>query len=216
MASAARERRPTVTDGLMSMLPARQGHFRLESGLHTDLWLTLDALFVSPRALMPFTAALAGRLRPFGASTVCGPLVGGAFLAQAVATELGLQFCFSEPIPSSASPDLFAVEYQLPRELRKRLHGEQVALVDDVISAGSSVRATAGALGAAGASIVAVGTLLALGSMAIDHFGSLGIPLEALERLPFSTWDPATCPLCGAGVPLEDPVQARGVAPSDS
>lgn len=189
---------------VLSALPARRGHFRLESGLHTAVWLTLDALFLSPRDLAPLTTALADRLRPFGATAVCGPLLGGAFLAQALATELGLRFHYSEPRPASVASGLFNAEYSFPPELLRRLRGEKVALVDDVISAGSSVRATAEALSAGGATIVVVGSLLTLGTVGIDHFGGLGIPFEALERRDFMIWNPADCPLCRAGVVLED------------
>jgi len=196
-----------MTHDLLTVVPVRQGHFRLESGMHTDLWLTLDALFVSPRDLTPLTTALAGRLRPYGVSAVCGPLLGGAFLAHAVATFLGVGFYFSEPVPAPAEPGLFGAQYRIPSELQKRLGGERVALVDDVISAGSSVRATERALTAAGASTAVVGTLLALGKVGLDHLAGLGIPCEALEQRDFSIWGPATCPLCRAGVPLEDPAQ---------
>ena len=34
---------------LLALLPRRQGHFRLESGHHGDLWLDLDPLFLRPR-----------------------------------------------------------------------------------------------------------------------------------------------------------------------
>ena len=70
---------------VLDALPARRGHFALESGYHTDLWLTLDALFVDPVAIAPLVAALAGRLRAHAPTAVCGPLLGGAFLAQAIA-----------------------------------------------------------------------------------------------------------------------------------
>jgi orotate phosphoribosyltransferase len=66
---------------VLPALPAREGHFRLESGLHTDVWITLDALFVSPLDLAPLITALAARLKAHTVSAVCGPLLGGAFLA---------------------------------------------------------------------------------------------------------------------------------------
>jgi len=44
-----------VTD-IFDALPSRRGHFALESGYHTDLWITLDALFVDPASLAPHVA----------------------------------------------------------------------------------------------------------------------------------------------------------------
>jgi orotate phosphoribosyltransferase len=83
-------------------------------------------------------------------STICGPLVGNAFVPQALATELGLDFCFAEPVPTAGGSGLFRAEYRLPEELKPSVRGARVALVDDMISAGSSVRAPAIALAAAG------------------------------------------------------------------
>lgn len=194
-----------MTGGVLDALPARRGHFLLESGYHTDLWLTLDGLFVDTRAVAPLVSALAAALRPHAPTAVCGPLLGGAFLAQAVAMELGVAFYFTEPAPASADPGLFRAKYRLPADLRRRVGGERVAVVDDVISAGSSVRATAEALSSAGASVVAVGALLVLGDAASAHFAEQGIPVEAVGRADFSLWAPDDCPLCGTRVPLEDP-----------
>jgi orotate phosphoribosyltransferase len=196
-----------MSDDVLKTLPVRAGHFLLESGYHADRWFTLDALFVTPRDVAPLVTALASRLGPYGASAVCGPLTGGAFLAQAVATALGVDFFFSEPAPRRAEAGLFASEYRLPAALQQRVHGARVALVDDVISAGSSVRATAAALTEVGASVVAVGTLLALGTTAVEFFAACGVPVEALGRRDFTMWEPAACPLCRTRAPLEDPIE---------
>lgn len=185
-------------------VPARRGHFVLESGYHTDLWLSLDALFVDPAALAPQVAALADLLRPHGPTAVCGPLLGGAFLAQALATQMGLRFYVAQPAPSIADGGLYSAVYDLPADQRRRVAGERIALVDEVISAGSSVRATDAALAAAGATTVVVGSLLVLGDRAVDHFAARGVPLVALARQPFTLWPPTACPLCAEGAPLED------------
>jgi len=195
-----------MTGDVLAALPARPGHFLLESGYHTDLWLTLDGLFVVPTRVAPLVAALADRLRPHAVSAVCGPLLGGAFLAQAIAIALGVRFYYTEPGPVLPGPGLFKAEYRLPFELRGRVHGERVAVVDDVISAGSSVRATIAALSGAGASIAVIGALLFLGDTALDHFAQQGVPVETLGRRPFVLWKPSDCPLCREGSPLEESI----------
>jgi len=194
-----------MTDDILKNLPARRGHFLLESGYHTDLWFDLDALFVAPRDIAHQVAALAERLRPYPISAVCGPLLGGAFLAHAVAAHMGLRFFFSQQVPFKTDGGLFAAAYRLPPELRRRAGGERIAIVDDVISAGSSVRATAADLTAAGASTVVVGTILLLGNQAVEHFSARGVPLVALAQQGFNLWAPAECPLCRTGAPLENP-----------
>jgi orotate phosphoribosyltransferase len=212
-----------MTDDILGNLPARRGHFLLESGYHTDLWFNLDVLFVSPEKITPQVAALADLLRPFEVSAICGPLVGGAFLAQAVATRLRLNFYFTEPAPLKTNrkgdlpelprlPSLFAAEYRLPADLRQQVRGERIAIVDDVISAGSSVRATATELEAAGASTVVVGALVILGTEAVEHFSARGVPLVAVVRADFNLWTPSECPICRTGERLENPVTATYVS----
>jgi orotate phosphoribosyltransferase len=193
---------------LLSALPARAGHFRLESGYHTDLWLTLDALFVEPAAIAPLVDALAAKLGAHAPTAICGSLLGGAFLAQALAIVMGTRFYFSEPATAErpAPSGLFAAGYRLPPTLAERIRGERLAVVDDVISAGSSARATVRAVAAAGAETAVVGALMTLGGAGLAHFAAEGIPLETLERRPFNVWPPGQCPLCRGGQPLEDPL----------
>ena len=198
-----------MSNDILTRVPGRRGHFRLESGYHTDLWFTLDALFVAPAALAPQVAALADQLRLYQPTAVCGPLLGGAFLAHALAAHMGLRFYFSQPAPGARGDGLFTAAYSLPLDLRRRVAGERIALVDDVISAGSSVRATLTELTAAGATTVVVGGLAILGQRALEHFAAQGMPLVTLARHDFNLWLPADCPLCQAHEPLADPVMSE-------
>jgi orotate phosphoribosyltransferase len=195
---------------LLTTLPIRNGHFLLESGYHTDSWLSLDLLFVNPSRIAPMVTSLAERLRRYEWSAVCGSLMGGAFLAHALATVLDTDFYYTEPVTTSSRARLFAVEYRLPPGLRPRARGLRVAVVDDVISAGSSVRATVAALSAAGASTAVVGSLMTLGDVGRMHFASLDVPLESLAHRDLILWKPADCPLCRDGSPLEDPGAVDG------
>ncbi|MFN2510319.1 MAG: phosphoribosyltransferase family protein [Pyrinomonadaceae bacterium] len=199
-----------MTDDVLISLPARRGHFLLESGYHTDLWFNLDALFITPNDLTLQITTLSDLFRSYSISAVCGPLLGGAFLAHAVATQMGLRFYYTQQVPTKSGGPLFAAEYQLPPELRRQVGKERIAIVDDVVSAGSSVRATAAALTAAGAQTVVVGTLLVLGNQAIDYFATRGIPLVALVRQDFNLWAPDNCQLCRSGASLENPVKFSG------
>jgi orotate phosphoribosyltransferase len=194
-----------MSDDPLAALPRRRGHFLLESGYHTDAWFTLDALFVSPIAMAPHISQLAERLEPYQVSAVCGPLVGGAFVAQAVATRLGAEFYYSERVPAPGRTGLFSAEYRLSPELGLRLRGHRVAIVDDAISAGSSVRATVTAVTAAGATPAVIGALIAMGTEAIDYFAIQGIPMRVLAQRALTLWDPADCPHCETGTAIEDP-----------
>ena len=188
---------------LLSALPSRQGHFLLESGYHADTWLDLGGLFVDQQTVARLVRALADRLRRHDVDAVCGPLLGGAFLAQALAHTLGRAFYYTEPSIRVLGSGLFKAQYRLPAELRTRIQGAKVAVVDDAISAGSPVRATIAELEDAGATTVVVGTFLLMGDTGANHFAEQGLTVEALDRRRFTMWKPDECPLCREGTPLE-------------
>jgi orotate phosphoribosyltransferase len=199
-------RPPAAEPGLTAFLrlaQGRRGHFRLESGHHSTLWLDLDALFADPRAIAPFVEALAAQLRGHAIDIVCGPLLGGAFLAQMLAQSLAAEFCFTERSAVKAD-GLFGTRYELAPVHRTRVRGRRVALVDDVMSAGSALRGTHAALQAAGAIPVAAGAILVLGDLGAGYFAQQHLPLAAVVREDYELWTPAVCPMCMAGEPLED------------
>src|SRR5713101_313784 len=132
----------TTAAAFLELVAARRGHFRLESGHHTGLWLDLDALFAEPHQIAPFVATLTTALRPYAVSAVCGPLIGGAFLAQLVAQALQVQFYFTERVMLAQSATLYQARYRLPPVFASRARGRRVAMVDDVMSAGSALRST--------------------------------------------------------------------------
>jgi orotate phosphoribosyltransferase len=191
--------------GLTGLLRSRTGHFLLESGHHGDLWLDLDGLFWNPRALAPHVSALADGIGTHGIEVVCGPLVGGAFLAQMVAAELDIGFCYSERRAGQDREGLFPVDYEIPAGLRGGIGGRRVAVVDDAINAGSAVGGTLAALRAAGANPIVVGALLDLNGDRADPPTFDGLPFVSLVTLSARRWIPETCTLCAAGVPLEQP-----------
>lgn len=193
-----------MIDALLDGLPRRHGHFVLESGLHTDTWLSLDALFVDPTRVAPAVAALADSFRSFAPAAICGPLVGGAFVAQAVATRMGVDFHYTER-ECGARDGLFSARYRLSAAARLRAAGQRVAVVDDVISAGSAIRATIDAVRASGATVVAVGALLLLGRQAVAHLDAEGLPGTFIARRSLQTWTPDDCPYCRDRQRLDDP-----------
>jgi orotate phosphoribosyltransferase len=190
---------------VVSALPGQIGHFLLESGHHSDLWLDLELLWVLPEFVRQRAAVLATRLALREIDIVCGPLVEGAYVALMVASELGVEFSYAERLPPSersAAAPLFQVKYELPRVLRARVQGKRVAIVNDVVSAGSAVRGTLRDLRACGATVVAIGALAIMGTAAKRFAEEEGLVLESLAEFPHGLWTPAECPLCRSGVPL--------------
>jgi orotate phosphoribosyltransferase len=192
-----------MKEKLLSLVRGRPGHFQFESGHHGDLWLELETLCLRSHKLQPFAAQLAARLRQHDVEVVCGPLVEGAFVALLVSLELGCDFVYAERFASAEREGLFPVEYRLPRALHSAVKGRRVAIVNDVISAGSAARGAFFDLQSIGAEIVAIAALLALGDSITNFAAEHHVALELLHQTPHNLWSPAQCPLCAAGLPLE-------------
>lgn len=194
----------TTVAAFMELVAGRRGHFRLESGYHSALWLDLDPLFTEPQRIEPFVTSLTNILRPYELAGVCGPLLGGAFLAQLIAHALGVNFYFTERVIPSEMEALYQVRYRLAPAFNSRIGGQRIALVDDVMSAGSALRGTYNELQAHGALPVVAGALLVLGSTGADFFSQCDVPVERVAHDDYEMWLPADCPLCTARQPLEN------------
>ena len=197
-----------IDQALLRAVSAARGHFRYESGHHGDLWLDLDPLFLDAARMRGWAAALARRAAGLGAEIVCGPLTGGAFLAQAIAAELGCGFIHAERHAAGG-----AVEYRIPAPLQAAVAGRRVLVADDAINAGSALGLTLAALLRLGAVPAGVACLLTLGEAAGRIAAGHGVPLLALAALERGMWRPEDCPLCAAGVPLEDRVPGGALQP---
>ncbi len=199
-----------VADTIAALLAGRRGHFRMESGYHSASWFELGSLFDHPNELHPFVSDLATRLSRHGPDAVCGPMTGGAKLAQLIATELRIECFQAERFETADATGLFPVEYRIPPAQRQKTRGRSVAIVDDAISAGSAVRGTYADLVACGARPVALGALVVFGDAAERFAAETGLALEGIERMPLEIWPPAQCPLCKAGVTMEKVDAASG------
>jgi orotate phosphoribosyltransferase len=192
-----------MNEDVLALVEGRRGHFQLESGHHGDLWLELETLCLRPREIQPFAVRLAAALRKYEVEVVCGPLVEGAYVALLVSLELGCDFVYAERFANPSPEGLFPVEYRLPKALHSAVKGKRVAIVNDVISAGSAVRGAFSDLRLIGAEVVVIGALLGLGD-SIDKFaGENRVALELLQQRPHNLWTPEECPLCAAGKPIE-------------
>jgi orotate phosphoribosyltransferase len=149
-----------MNKSLISLVNGRKGHFQMESGHHGDLWYQLETLCLHSREIRTFAGRLAVQFEQYEAEVVCGPLVEGAFVALLVSIEVGCQFAYAERFADPARKGLYAVEYRVAKALEAAVKGKRVAIVNDVILAGSAVRGTYFDLWELGAQIVAIGALL--------------------------------------------------------
>ena len=198
-----------MQDEVVRLLPIRHGHFRLESGHHGNLWLDLELLCLRPEPIRRLAAQIAIRLATYHVEAICGPLIEGAFVALIAAEELGVAFTYAERFADREREDrksdvLYTVEYRLPRALREMVRGKRVAIVNDVINAGSAIRGTFSDLRACGAEPVVIAALAILGESAAKFAADHNLALETMARLPNEIWAPAECPLCVRRISVED------------
>jgi len=177
------------------------GHFRYESGHHGDMWLDLDTLFLDARRMRDWAATLARRASACRPEVICGPLTGGAFIAQLLAAELGAAFVFAERLVGAAR----LVRYRIPEPLRQTVPGKRVLLVDDAVNAGSALRATLGELLECDIQLAGFASLLTLGEAAAQIAAQYRVPFFTLASLERGMWTTEACPLCASGAPLVDP-----------
>lgn len=207
------QRQREIQDEVTRLLPARKGHFLLESGHHGSLWLDLELLCLRPERIRRQAAQIAESLVAHNVEVVCGPLVEGAFVALMVAEKLGLPFTYAERFADASRDALYPVQYRLPRALRDVVPGKRVAIVNDVVNAGSAIRGTFADLQACGAQPAAIAALVVLGESAAKFAADHNLALEKIASLPNEIWIPAECPLCGRSIPLEDFLNTKtGVA----
>ena len=171
------------------------GHFKLSSGLHSDRYLQCAKVLMWPGRADSLGRALGALLRPFGAESVISPALGGVIIGQEVGRALSVRALFTERVDGA-----FALRRGFSLE-----PGENVAVIEDVVTTGKSTREVIAVVRAAGALVVACGSI-------IDRRGANergetvdGIPFRALLALDVPAWEPAACPLCAKGTPLTAP-----------
>jgi orotate phosphoribosyltransferase len=189
---------------VLELLAGRQGHFLLESGHHGDFWLDLERLCLQPQRAQALGARLIAPLSGLRLDAICGPLVEGAFVAILVALQLETQFIYSERFVRPTADGLFPAGYRVPAPLREGLRCKRVAIVNDVTNAGSAVKGTFADLEECGANVVAISSLLVLGSAAAEFAASKNVPLHTIATLPNNLWTASDCPLCASDIPLQD------------
>jgi orotate phosphoribosyltransferase len=162
-----------------------RGHFRLTSGLHSDIYLQSALVLQHPEDAGALGAALATAFRDERVHTVLAPAIGGILVAHEVARALGVRALFTER------------EGGVMR-LRRGFTlgpGERCLVVEDVITTGGSTREVVQCVEEHGGVVVGVGSL-------IDRSGgAAAFPVKrvALATVTAATYPPESCPLCQSG-----------------
>jgi len=173
-----------------------QGHFRLTSGLHSAEYLQCALVLQHPAAAEKLGQLLAEELcqhAPGGVKLIVSPALGGLIIGHEVARAMGARFIFTERDPGTKEMALRRGFTVSP--------GEPALVVEDVITTGGSTQDVIEVLTAAGAKVLAAGSI-------IDRSGghaNVGVPRVALATLQVAAHYPEKCPLCVLGIPVTKP-----------
>jgi orotate phosphoribosyltransferase len=168
-----------------------EGHFRLSSGLHSPGYLQCALVLQFPQDAEAIGAALADRVRRFGANAVLSPALGGIVIGQEVARGLKVRALFAERQDGvltlrrgfTLSPD------------------DSVLVVEDVVTTAGSTRETIAVAEQHGATVV--GACSIVDRSQGTH--GLELPYAALLPIDLPTYREADCPLCKQGVEVVKP-----------
>lgn len=197
--------RPDEVQGLLEECGAyARGHFELSSGRHSPAYVQCALLLEDPARARRVGRALARLVASLRPETVVSPALGGVIIGHEVAEALGVPFRFTERKDG---------EMALRRGFGFR-EGERAVIVEDVVTTGRSTREAASVVEAAGARVLAVGSV-------VDRFDRSGggepfdVPFFHLMELDLPTWSAEECPLCREGGTAERPgSRPRSAEPS--
>jgi orotate phosphoribosyltransferase len=177
------------------------GHFRLTSGMHSGEYLQCAKVLAHPEYAERLGRALSEKIRALigeaAIDIVVAPAMGGIVIGHEVARALGARSLFTERDAATNSMTL--------RRGFEIAAGEKAIVIEDVITTGGSTKEVVNAIAAAGAQVLAAGSI-------IDRSGGraeVGVPRVALETLEAVAYQPEECPLCREGLPLVKPGSRR-------
>jgi orotate phosphoribosyltransferase len=169
-----------------------EGHFRLSSGLHSPGYMQSALVLQHPASAASLGMDIAAHVRGFQPTVVLSPALGGLIIGYEVARALGVRAIFAERAGGTA--------LTLRRGFTLSA-SDRVLVVEDVFTTGKSTRETMDVARASGADVVGAASI-------VDRSGgtiTFGVPSFSLVTLDVPTYDPATCPLCAQGIPVEKP-----------
>ena len=163
-----------------------QGHFVLNSGLHSEFYFQKFRILENPDATTRMCGIIADHFRSTPVDWVVGPTTGGTVIAFEVARQLGARTAIAE-------------EHESRRVIRRgyNIAGKNALVVDDVLTTGKSLVETIEAVKDKGANVAGVAVLIdrSAKKMTFDYF--------AVYRKVVQNFTQEECPLCRNNVPLD-------------
>jgi orotate phosphoribosyltransferase len=169
------------------------GHFVLRSGLHSRQFFQCALLLQDAATASHVCGLLAERLKPFQATTVISPAIGGIIVGQEVARHLGKKHIFAEKDGSGSL---------VLRRGFTIASGETFLIAEDVVTRGGRLQETIQIVRKHGGIVVAAGAI-------VDRSGGLrpdfSCPFVSLVQMNVETFEPDKLPEDLASIPAIKP-----------
>ena len=180
------------------------GHFVYQAGDHGDTYIAKDFLNPNPLLINEIGIMMADLMRGREIQTVVAPALGGIVLGHVVAKYLSfysnrrVNSVFVEKVgKDEKGKDSFKVT----RGYGEFLKNKKVAVVEDILNSGHSVRKVIECVEKEGAEVKVVCAISNRGGVKPEDISSKA-ELFSLTQFNFKKYPPKECPLCREGVPI--------------
>ncbi|MEO0203070.1 MAG: orotate phosphoribosyltransferase [candidate division WOR-3 bacterium] len=168
----------------------KRGHFILSSKLHSDTYFQSALVLQYPNYAQLLCKEIANYFKNYKVDVVIGPAIGAIIVAYETARFLNCRAIFTERENGIM-------------KLRRGFYineGENVLIVEDVITTGLSTREVINVVKNYNGNIIGIGCL-------IDRSDNLSfdVPFFYLLKVKVRTYEPDNCELCKRNIPIEKP-----------
>ena len=196
-AEAAQHILDTYTDGflthklLLEEGALQEGHFQLTSGRHSARYIEKIRILQNPEIAVQLCEIMADRLAEYEFDAIVGPAYGGIALAFETARLMQKKFLFTQ-----RKDDKMTIRNGFDlSEIR------QVAVIEDIVTTGSSVLEVIECLNSLNINTIAIAAIVDRSGGKVDFH----CPFIPLLTMDIPSWEADDCALCKAGTPLSRP-----------
>ncbi|ABR30143.1 orotate phosphoribosyltransferase [Thermosipho melanesiensis] len=167
-----------------------EGHFILSSGNHSEKYVQCARLFENPTYGEMVGNMLAKKIKKYNPDLIIGPAMGGIHIAYVTAKYLNKRNIFTERENGKMTL----------RRGFKIIPGEKVAIIEDVITTGKSVKEVIEIVEKMGGKICCIASII---NRADEN--PFKYPYEYLTKIEIPIYKEDECPLCKKNIPPEKP-----------
>ncbi len=178
-------------------------HVVYTSGKHGSAYVNKDAIYPHTFLTSALCEEIAAHFENSNVEVVVAPAIGAVILSQWIAHHLS-EMTTREVLCVYAEKDA-GDGFVIKRGYENLVKGRRCLVVEDVVNTGGSVLKVVRKVRELGGEVVGVGALCNRGDVKSADLDSVP-ELFSLVNVKLEAWDPASCPLCLKGVPLNTSV----------